>query len=99
FLNGNGLPGIFRSQQAGRTRMSTHPLPHETIGVPHYAWCTSPLRRYVDLINQSQIIAAAQHGISARLVAPFKPKDADLFAIIGAFESQYTLWGEFQNRL
>ncbi|NLN68648.1 MAG: RNB domain-containing ribonuclease [Alcaligenaceae bacterium] len=99
FLNDNGLPGIFRSQQAGRTRMSTHPLPHETIGVPHYAWCTSPLRRYVDLINQSQIIAAAQHGISARLVAPFKPKDADLFAIIGAFESQYTLWGEFQNRL
>ncbi|NLY64755.1 MAG: RNB domain-containing ribonuclease [Alcaligenaceae bacterium] len=99
YLNQNGLPGIFRSQQAGRTRMSTHPLPHETIGVPHYAWCTSPLRRYVDLVNQRQIIAAVQHGISARLVAPFKPKDADLYAIIGAFESQYTLWGDFQHSL
>src|SRR5690606_13381048 len=32
-------------------------------------------------------------------VAPFKPKDADLYAIIGAFDSQYTLWHEFQSRL
>ncbi|AHG65012.1 ribonuclease catalytic domain-containing protein [Advenella mimigardefordensis] len=99
YLNEHGLPGVYRSQQMGRTRMSTHPLPHESIGVPQYAWCTSPLRRYVDLVNQRQILAAAEHGVSARLVAPFKPKDADLYAIIGAFESQYTLWHEFQSRL
>jgi exoribonuclease-2 len=95
----HGVPGIYRSQQAGRVRMSTHALPHEAIGVAQYAWSTSPLRRYVDLVNQRQLLAAAQHGVSARLVAPFKPKDADLYAIIGAFDSQYTLWGEHQSAM
>lgn len=91
------VPGIYRSQQNMRTRMSTHALPHDSIGVPQYAWSTSPLRRYVDLVNQSQIIAAAEHGVSARLVAPFKPKEADLFGIVGAFETQYAAWNDFQN--
>lgn len=99
FMAQHGVPGIYRSQQAGRVRMSTQALPHEAIGVPQYAWSTSPLRRYVDLINQGQIIAAAQHGVSARLVAPFKPKEADLFAIIGAFDAQYSAWGEFQSAM
>lgn len=94
-----GLPGIYRSQQAGRVRMSTQALPHEAIGVPQYAWCTSPLRRYVDLVNQWQLIAAVEHGVSARLVAPFKPRDADLFAIISAFETQYAAWADFQNSM
>jgi len=94
-----GLPGIYRSQQAGRVRMSTQALPHEAIGVPQYAWCTSPLRRYVDLVNQWQLIAAVEHGVSARLVAPFKPRDPDLFAIIGAFDAQYAAWNEFQNSM
>lgn len=95
----HGVPGIYRSQQAGRVRMSTHALPHEAIGVPQYAWSTSPLRRYVDLVNQRQLLAAAEHGVSARLVAPFKPKDADMYAIIGAFDSQYTLWAEHQSAM
>ncbi|MER1968737.1 ribonuclease catalytic domain-containing protein [Castellaniella sp. GW247-6E4] len=95
----HGVPGIYRSQQGGRVRMSTQALPHEAIAVPQYIWSTSPLRRYVDLINQGQIIAAAEHGVSARLAAPFRPKDADLYAIIGAFDSQYTLWGEFQSAM
>lgn len=94
-----GLPGIYRSQQAGRVRMSTQALPHEAIGVPQYAWCTSPLRRYVDLVNQWQLIAAVEHGVSARLVAPFKPRDPDLFAIIGAFDAQYAAWSDFQNSM
>ena len=95
----HGVPGIYRSQQAGRVRMSTHALPHEAIGVPQYAWSTSPLRRYVDLVNQWQILATAEHGVSARLVAPFKPKDADLFAIIGAFDSQYAAWSDYQSSM
>ncbi|NYT66610.1 RNB domain-containing ribonuclease [Alcaligenaceae bacterium] len=93
------VPGIYRSQQAGRVRMSTHALPHEAIGVPQYAWSTSPLRRYVDLVNQGQILAAAEHGVSARLVAPYKPKEADLFAIIGGFEAQYSIWNDFQSSM
>jgi exoribonuclease-2 len=95
----HGVPGIYRSQQAGRVRMSTQALPHEAIGVPQYAWTTSPLRRYVDLVNQGQLLATVEHGVSARLVAPYKPKDADLFAIIGAFDSQYTLWGDYQTSM
>jgi len=95
----HGVPAIYRSQQAGRVRMSTQALPHEAIGVPQYAWCTSPLRRYVDLVNQRQLIATVRHGVSARLVAPFKPRDADLYAIIGAFDAQYAAWNEFQNTM
>lgn len=95
----HGVPGIYRSQQMGRTRMSTQALPHESIAVPQYIWSTSPLRRYVDLVNQGQILAAAEHGVSARLVAPYKPKDADLYALIGAFDAQYTVWGDFQSSM
>jgi len=98
-LASHGIPGIYRSQQTGRVRMSTHALPHEAIGVAQYAWCTSPLRRYVDLVNQWQLIAAVKHGVSAALVAPFKPRDADLFAIIGGFEAQYLAWNDFQNNM
>jgi len=98
-LNQHGVPGIYRSQQMGRVRMSTQALPHEAIGVPQYIWSTSPLRRYVDLVNQWQLIAAVEHGVSARLVAPFKPRDADLFAVIGAFDAQYAAWNDFQNSL
>src|SRR5690606_32711124 len=95
----HGLPGIYRSQQAGRVRMSTHALPHEAIGVPQYAWSTSPLRRYVDLINQRQLLAAAEHGVSARLVAPHKPKDADFFAIIGACGARDPRRGDYQSSM
>jgi exoribonuclease-2 len=98
-LHQHGVPAIYRSQQAGRVRMSTQALPHEAIGVPQYAWTTSPLRRYVDLVNQWQLIATIEHGVSARLVAPFKPRDADLYAIIGAFDLQYAAWADFQNTM
>jgi len=98
-LDTHNLPGIYRSQQAGRVRMSTQSLPHEAIGVTQYAWCTSPLRRYVDMVNQRQLLAIAEHGVSAALVAPYKPRDPDLFALIGAFESQYITWNEFQDQM
>jgi len=98
-LASHKVPGIFRSQQAGRVRMSTHALAHEAIGVDFYAWCTSPLRRYVDLVNQRQLIALAQHGVSAPLVAPYQPRDDDLFAVIGEFENLYGTWAEYQRQM
>lgn len=94
-----GVPGIYRSQQMGRVRMSTVAAPHDSIGVPQYAWCTSPLRRYVDMINQGQLIAAIEHGVSARLVAPFKPREADLFAIISGFDAKYSAYSDFQQAM
>ena len=47
----------------------------------------------------SQLIAMAQHGVTAKLVAPFKPKDADLMAIAADFDGTYAAYGEHQNQM
>jgi len=95
-----GVPAIYRSQASlapgVKVRMGTKALPHAGIGVKSYAWSTSPLRRYTDLVNQWQIIAAARHGRTAALAAPFKPKDAELFSIISAFDSAYSAYNGHQ---
>ena len=95
-----GVPAIYRSQASLapgiKVRMGVKALPHAGIGVPSYAWSTSPLRRYVDLVNQWQLIACARHGATAALAAPFKPKDAQLFAIISAFDAAYTAYAQNQ---
>jgi len=95
------LPGIYRSQASLapgiKVRMGTKALPHAGMGVAQYTWATSPLRRYVDLVNQWQIIACARHGRTAALVAPFKPKDAQLFSIISGFDAAYSAYNGFQN--
>ncbi|MDF1484790.1 RNB domain-containing ribonuclease [Ramlibacter sp. H39-3-26] len=100
WLGALGVPGIYRSQASlapgVKVRMGTKALPHAGIGVPSYAWSTSPLRRYVDLVNQWQIIACVRHGKAAALAAPFKPKDANLFAIISAFDAAYTTYNGYQ---
>jgi exoribonuclease-2 len=67
------------------------------MGVAQYTWATSPLRRYVDLVNQWQLIACARHGRTAALAAPFKPKDVQLFAIISAFDAAYAEYNGFQQ--
>jgi exoribonuclease-2 len=95
-----GVPAIYRSQASLapgiKVRMGTKSLPHAGIGVKSYAWSTSPLRRYTDLVNQWQIIAAARHGRTAALAAPFKPKDAELFSIISAFDAAYSAYNGHQ---
>ena len=101
WLAEHGVPGIYRSQASMapgvKVRMGTKALPHAGLGVPSYAWSTSPLRRYTDLVNQWQIIACAKHGRTAALVAPFKPKDAALFAIISGFDEAYSAYNGFQS--
>ncbi|MET0541620.1 MAG: RNB domain-containing ribonuclease [Variovorax sp.] len=95
-----GVPGLYRSQASlapgVKVRMGTRPAPHAGIGVKSYAWSTSPLRRYTDLVNQWQIIAAARHGKTAALAAPFKPKDADLFSILSGFDAAYSTYNGYQ---
>ncbi len=102
-LHDCGVPGIYRSQaslQPGiKVRMSTKALPHAGMGVAQYTWATSPLRRYVDLVNQWQIVACAKNGPTAALVAPFKPKDAELFAVISNFDAAYSAYNGFQSSL
>jgi exoribonuclease-2 len=98
-----GVPAIYRSQASMapgvKVRMGTKALPHAGIGVKSYAWSTSPLRRYTDLVNQWQIIACARHGKTAALAAPFKPKDAELFSIISSFDSAYSAYNGYQNAM
>jgi exoribonuclease-2 len=98
-----GVPGIYRSQASMlpgvKVRMGTKALPHAGIGVKSYAWSSSPLRRYTDLVNQWQIIACARHGKTAALVAPFKPKDAELFSIISSFDAAYFAYNGFQGAM
>ena len=100
WLKSLGVPAIYRSQASLlpgiKVRMGARALPHAGLGVPSYAWSTSPLRRYVDLVNQWQIIAAARHGTAAALAAPFKPKDAALLAIISGFDAAYSAYGAHQ---
>jgi exoribonuclease II len=107
-LHDSGVPGIYRSQGAGsgagwaakmQVRMVTHAAPHQGLGVDQYAWSTSPLRRYTDLVNQWQILACAEHGVTAPLVAPFKPRDATLFSIVSAFDAAYAAYNDFQQNM
>ncbi|MBK9347330.1 MAG: RNB domain-containing ribonuclease [Burkholderiales bacterium] len=98
-----GVPGIYRSQASlapgVKVRMGTKALPHAGIGVKSYAWSSSPLRRYTDLVNQWQIIACIQHGKTAALAAPFKPKDAELFSIISSFDAAYSAYNGYQGAM
>jgi exoribonuclease II len=98
-----GVPGIYRSQASlapgVKVRMGTKAAPHAGIGVKSYAWSTSPLRRYTDLVNQWQIIACARHGKTAALAAPFKPKDAELFSIISSFDAAYSAYNGYQSAM
>lgn len=106
FLHDHNVPGIYRTQRAfgmpsgpKRTRMQTSAAPHEGLGVPQYAWSTSPLRRYVDLVNQWQLLACVQHGVTAKLAAPFKQKDADLYAVVQGFDDTYAAYADHQRRM
>jgi exoribonuclease-2 len=106
-LHDSGVPGIYRSQGPGaggwnakiQVRMVTHAAPHQGLGVDQYAWSTSPLRRYTDLVNQWQILACASNGVTAPLVAPFKHRDATLFSIVSAFDAAYAAYNEFQQNM
>lgn len=85
---------IYRAQTAGKVRMTTSPLPHEGLGVPQYAWSSSPLRRYVDLVNQWQLITLLQDR------APhFGAKSDALFAAMRDFDLTYAAYAEFQRHM
>ncbi len=98
----HGVPGIYRTQRsfgANRTRMQLTPAPHEGLGVAQYAWSTSPLRRYIDLVNQWQLISCIQDGVAAKLTSPFKPKDAALYTIAQSFTDTYAAYNDHQRKM
>src|SRR5574343_1810686 len=90
----NNVACLYRAQTQGKVRMTTSPLPHEGLGVPQYAWMTSPLRRYCDLVNQWQLIACLSND-----TPPFAQKSAELFAAMRDFELTYAAYAEFQRQM
>jgi exoribonuclease II len=88
------VPGIYRAQSNGKTRMTTSPDPHVGLGVDQYAWSSSPLRRYVDLVNQRQLISLVQGSEPV-----YPPRSEALFSVVREFELAYDAYNEFQRRL
>lgn len=88
------VPGIYRAQSNGKTRMTTAPDPHVGLGVDQYAWSSSPLRRYVDLVNQRQLISLVQGTDPV-----YPPRSEQLFSVVREFELAYDAYNEFQRRL
>lgn len=89
-----GVPGLYRAQTMGKVRMTTRPEPHVGLGVPQYAWATSPLRRAADFVNQLQLIALTR-GEKPR----FAQGDAMLFALLRDFDASYSAYLGFQDRM
>lgn len=90
----HGLPGIYRAQNGGKVYMTTKAEGHQGLGVKQYAWCTSPLRRAVDLINQRQLIAAIGYTEPAYL-----PEHDEIVGHMRNFDQTYNAYNEFQTRM
>jgi exoribonuclease-2 len=87
-----GVPAIYRAQGNGKVRMSTVPAAHQGLGVSHYIWVSSPLRRYVDLINQRQLVAWVRGE-----PPPYPPKSERMLTAMRDFEQAYEAYAEFQR--
>jgi exoribonuclease-2 len=86
------VAAIYRVQSVGKVRFSVHAEAHEGLGVSGYAWMSSPLRRYVDLVNQWQLLAA----LSGRR-APFARNSDGLLSALRAFELTHARYDEHQR--
>jgi exoribonuclease-2 len=89
-----GTAAIYRVQSNGKVRMSTVPAAHQGLGVAQYIWCSSPLRRYVDLVNQRQLIAWHRGE-----PAPYTAGGEQLLAAMRDFEIASDIYAEFQRNM
>ncbi len=88
-----GHAALYRAQSNSVARMTIEPAPHQGLGVPYYAWSSSPLRRYADLVNQRQLLA-----LIAGMPAPYQADDA-LRELARAFEFTYDAYAGFQYQM
>jgi exoribonuclease-2 len=91
-LADRGFAAMYRNQKGGKTRMEVDPAAHEWLGVSHYAWTSSPLRRFSDLANQRQLTALLRgEG------APYAREE--LVEAARDFETVYDAYAEHQRLL
>ena len=88
------IAAIYRTQTNGKVKLAVTPNPHLGLGVTHYSWLTSPLRRAIDFFNQQQLLTHIL-GLKARFTA----QDSNLFSIIVAFENAYQSYRTFQEKM
>ncbi len=94
FLAERDVAALYRVQSSGKVRMSVHGEAHDGLGVSCYAWMSSPLRRYVDLLNQWQLSASL-----AGRRAPFVRNSDALLSALRAFEVVYAHYDEQQREM
>ncbi len=87
-----GYPAIYRNQRGIKTRMEVEPGAHDWLGVTHYAWSSSPLRRFSDLANQRELVALLRGE-----PAPYARDD--LAGAAREFEDAYEAYAEHQRHL
>ncbi|HEX4944038.1 MAG TPA: RNB domain-containing ribonuclease, partial [Usitatibacteraceae bacterium] len=87
-----GIPAIYRNQRGIKTRMEVEPGAHDWLGVTHYAWSSSPLRRFSDLANQRQLVALLRGE-----PAPYALEE--LATAARDFETAYEAYAEHQRHL
>lgn len=93
-LDDHGIAAIYRAQAGGKVRMTTSPSAHQGLGTTHYAWASSPLRRFVDLVNQWQLLSLMNGE-----PPPFSRNADTMLAAIRDFEATYAAYDEFQRHM
>jgi exoribonuclease-2 len=87
-----GFDALYRNQKGAKTRMEVAPGAHEWLGVSHYAWTSSPLRRFSDLANQRQLAAALRGGEPAYTREELTEAGRE-------FEAAYEAYAEHQRHM
>jgi exoribonuclease-2 len=87
-----GFDALYRNQKGAKTRMEVIPAAHEWLGVTHYAWASSPLRRFCDLANQRQLAAMLQGAQPAY-------SREELTEAARDFEASYEAYAEHQRHM
>jgi len=93
-LHDHDVAAIYRVQSGGKVRLTTSASEHQSLGASHYAWTSSPLRRYVDLVNQWQLLA-----LLSGEPPPFSRDGNQMFGAVHDFEATHAAYDDFQRRM